>query len=309
MNRRNAEFLLPLNPRRHYPRVDDKLLTKRFCELHGIPAPNSYAVIARQGDVRKFHTFFGERGQFVVKPTRGSEGRGILVIAESHHDGWITANGRHVSTSDMRYHLSAILAGLFSLAGRPDCAVIEERIQPHPAMQHACHGGTPDIRVIVYRGIPAMAMVRLPTAASGGRANLHQGAVAAGIELHTGRTRGGVRGARLLDAHPDTGASLAGWTIPHWESLLAAAIRLAGCLELGYLGIDFVLDEHRGPVVLEANARPGLAIQLANRCGLLHRLQAIDAQLAADEPSASRLPSPERELGLVARIANAPMSV
>ena len=39
MNRRNADFILPGNPRAHYPGVDDKLLTKRICERHGIPIP------------------------------------------------------------------------------------------------------------------------------------------------------------------------------------------------------------------------------------------------------------------------------
>jgi D-alanine-D-alanine ligase-like ATP-grasp enzyme len=42
---------------------------------------------------------------------------------------------------------------------------------------------------------------------------------------------------------------------------------------LGYIGADIVLDRLRGPVLLELNARPGLAIQVANQCGLLHRLE------------------------------------
>ena len=32
----------------------------------------------------------------------------------------------------------------------------------------------------------------------------------------------------------------------------------------------------RGPVILELNARPGLAIQIANRAGLMPRLDAIE---------------------------------
>ncbi len=39
-----------------------------------------------------------------------------------------------------------------------------------------------------------------------------------------------------------------------------------------------MLDAALGPVVLEANARPGLTIQVANRRGLLPRLEWIDAQ-------------------------------
>jgi glutathione synthase/RimK-type ligase-like ATP-grasp enzyme len=44
---------------------------------------------------------------------------------------------------------------------------------------------------------------------------------------------------------------------------------------LGYLGVDLMIDEDKGPLMLEVNARPGLAIQLANGIGLLHRLEPI----------------------------------
>ena len=45
---------------------------------------------------------------------------------------------------------------------------------------------------------------------------------------------------------------------------------------LGYLGADIVLDKERGPMMLELNARPGLAIQIANLVGLSRRLKEID---------------------------------
>ena len=46
--------------------------------------------------------------------------------------------------------------------------------------------------------------------------------------------------------------------------------------ELGYVGADIVVDARRGPVILELNARPGLAVQLANRAGLIPRLEAVE---------------------------------
>jgi alpha-L-glutamate ligase-like protein len=302
MNRRNASYILPHNARKHFARVDDKLLTKQICERHGIPVPRTYAVIERQGDVRRVAEIVGEREEFVVKPTQGSGGRGILVIARRTADGWITSGDQQIPTADMHYHLSAILAGLYSLGGRPDRAVIEERIRRHEALAEVAVGGTPDIRVVLYRNVPAMAMVRLPTEASRGRANLHQGAAAAGIDLRSGRTTGGVCNSRAIDVHPDTHAPITGLAIPYWRELLTAAVRLSKQLELGYVGIDFVLDESRGPIVLEANARPGLAIQIANRQGLLHRLHAIDAHLAAFDPAVVHEETPAHELGLVARI-------
>jgi glutathione synthase/RimK-type ligase-like ATP-grasp enzyme len=45
---------------------------------------------------------------------------------------------------------------------------------------------------------------------------------------------------------------------------------------LGYLGVDMVIDQERGPLLLELNARPGLQIQVANQKGLLKHLEFID---------------------------------
>jgi alpha-L-glutamate ligase-like protein len=149
----------------------------------------------------------------------------------------------------------------------------------HPTMQGVAVGGTPDVRVILYRHVPVMAMVRLPTVASEGRANLHQGAAAAAVDLVTGRTFGGVCSGRTITRHPDTGHEIADLQIPGWHNLLAAAMKLADALEMGYIGVDFVIDAKIGAVVLEANARPGLAIQVAHRIGLLPRLELIDSLL------------------------------
>jgi hypothetical protein len=96
--------------------------------------------------------------------------------------------------------------------------------------------------------------------------------------------------------HPDTAASIEGLQVPMWDELLVAAMKLADGLELGYLGVDFVLDVRLGPIVLEANARPGLAIQVANRRGLCPRLEFIDEQ----PPEMLR---PERRLELIETLA------
>jgi alpha-L-glutamate ligase-like protein len=278
MNARNSQFVLPGNPRCNYPRVDNKLLTKQICETHGIPVPQTYAVIERHGDIRRFPDLVGDRQQFVIKPAAGSEGRGITVVARRDAEACYSPSGARTTYVDIRYHLSTLLSGLYSLGGQPDRAIIEQRIIKHPAFEQVAVDGTPDVRIILYRCVPVMAMVRLPTKLSRGRANLHQGAVAAGIHLATGCTMGGVCRDHTITHHPDTGAPIAGLGIPCWDRLLTASMRLADALELSYLGVDFVLDMDHGPVVLEANARPGLAIQIANRCGLRPRLEWLDRQ-------------------------------
>jgi alpha-L-glutamate ligase-like protein len=228
--------------------------------------------------VKRFLELIGDLSEFVIKPACGAGGRGIMVIAERDGASFITPGGRVVSWSDVHYHLSTILSGLYSLGAQMDNAIVEQRIIIHPALVRIAVGGTPDVRVILYKHVPVMAMVRLPTTQSGGRANLHQGAVAAAVHLLTGRTFGGVCKNRTITRHPDTNELIAGFEIPQWKDLLAASMRLSEALGLGYLGVDFVVDVESGPVVLEANARPGLAIQVAHGRGLLPRLYLVDAQ-------------------------------
>lgn len=289
INRRNLELVLPQNPRALFPRVDDKLQTKRLCEQHGIPVPRTLAVIEHQGDIHHFVELVATHDEFVIKPASGCEGRGIIVIAGRRDAHWLTSSEEELTLDDFRYHLSAILSGLYSLGGQDDHAIIEQRIVRHPIFADLAVGGTPDIRVILYRGVPTMAMVRLPTKQSRGRANLHQGAIASAINLATGETFGGVHLGRTITTHPDTGAQLAGRKIPAWGLILTSATKLAGCLGLGYVGVDFVLDASGLPVVLEANARPGLAIQVAHNSGLVPRVKLIENESVATPDLIARL--------------------
>jgi len=140
--------------------------------------------------------------------------------------------------------------------------------------------------VIVYRGDPVMAMLRLPTKASGGRANLHQGAIGAGIDITTGITCHAVLRNRAAERHPDTGESVIGFRVPHWPQILEMSRRVSEAVDMGYIGVDIVLDRARGPLLLEANARPGLAIQISNAQGLLKRFAEVDRRLDTNSPEA-----------------------
>jgi len=275
VNERNLNYLFELNPRCLYRLADDKVVTKSICKRQGIPVPQTYAVIERFGELQRLSEIVGDREEFVVKPARGAGGRGILVIVGQQNALFRTAKGQTVSVDDLRYHISTILSGLYSLGGQPDRVIVEQRIVPHPLFDRLAVGGTPDMRIIVFRGSPMIAMLRLPTRASKGRANLHQGAAASGIELDTGRTFGGVCRDRAITVHPDTGAPIGGHTIPHWGKMLDAAKNLSESIGMGYIGVDIVLDAHQGPAVLEANTRPGLSVQIANRAGLLPKLSIV----------------------------------
>jgi alpha-L-glutamate ligase-like protein len=279
MNRRNAACILDHNPRSKYPIVDDKLRMHALCGQIGVPTPAVHAEIASYAQLRRLPELLGGRGDFVVKPNRGSAGRGVLVVLERRGEHYLRHNGEPLSLEALKQHLSDILSGMYSLGGQTDRAIVQQRIRLHPAFAAISYKGIPDVRVILYRNEPAMAMLRLPTRESNGRANLHQGGLGAGVDLESGLTHHAVQRNRFIEKHPDTGLPVVGMRVPFWSQVLQMSRRVAEAVGLGYIGVDIVVDEAQGPMLLEANARPGLAIQIANGRGLLPRLQEIDELL------------------------------
>ena len=279
LNERNTDFIMRLNPRRFYPRVDDKVITKNLALKAGMAVPELYGVISNQGETNEFSDIVAERESFVVKPAQGSGGDGILVVtgrSQRKRDSFRLASGMRISRGEIAHHISNIVGGQYSLSGNRDKALIEYCVNFDPVFAELSYQGVPDIRVIVYRGYPTMAMVRLPTRASDGKANLHQGAVGAGVDMSLGETLTGVLDNEIVDEHPDTGALVAGLQIPQWDFILETAARGFEVTELGYLGVDMVIDRDLGPMILEMNARPGLNIQIANCTGLASRIARIE---------------------------------
>ena len=298
LNERNADFITRLNPRRFYPRVDDKALTKELALEAGMAVPDLYGIIEHQGQVRQFAEMVRDLDSFVIKPAQGSGGDGILVVtgrSERKRDSFRLSSGVLISEDELQYHISNIVGGQYSLSGNRDKALIEYCVHFDPVFSELSYQGVPDIRVIVYRGYPAMAMVRLPTRASDGKANLHQGAVGAGVDMSSGVTLNGVLNDEIVEDHPDTGALVAGLQIPEWEFILETSAKGLEVTGLGYLGVDMVIDRDQGPLILEMNARPGLNIQIANGAGLASRIKIIDNCFDADASPAQRAAAARRE--------------
>ena len=276
LNARNGAYVLPNNPRRLYPLVDDKITTKKLTQSAGLNVPELYGVFQAQHELKKLPALLQKHDSFVVKPARGAGGNGILVITGKLGPRFRKPDDSLVAEDAISFHISNILSGMYSLGGMPDKAMVEYCVQFAPVFKDIAYQGVPDIRIIVYKGIPVMAMLRLPTRESDGKANLHQGAMGCGIDMRSGTTTSAVWKNGNCTHHPDTLHPVSGVAIPDWPELLKQAALGYSVTGLGYLGVDIVLDKNLGPLILELNARPGLAIQVANKCGLKHRLDKID---------------------------------
>jgi len=277
INSRNGNYIMRYNPRRLFPLVDDKLISKDLAVQNGLPVPELYGVIRMLHDIRKFDQIVESKEDFVLKPVHGSGGNGIMVIGGRSRDRYRTTTGKIVTRDEIAHHMENTLGGQFSLGGQPDQVLVEYRVKFDPVFDHVSYLGVPDIRIIVFKGVPVMAMIRLPTRSSDGKANLHMGGVGAGIDIRTGITTNAVVGTSPMHEHPDTGSPVVGLKIPHWDDMLEIASRCYEITGLGYLGVDLVLDATLGPLILEMNARPGLNIQIANAAGLLPRLHFLEA--------------------------------
>lgn len=284
----NAKDILGLNARnRLYLRfnskkgrrvADSKLLTKKVLGKAGLPVPALLTVFSRPQEVYSFD-WLSLPENFVLKPASGYGGEGILIIRKKakYAGEWYLMDNSLVTVSDLRWRALDILAGQFSLHNFPDLVMIEERIRIAGIFQKYAYQGTPDIRVIVFNKVPVMAMLRLPTPESHGRANLHQGAIGVGIDLATGITTRGVWHGRGLKYIPGTKRKINGLKLPYWNTILTLAVKAQEAIpSLGFMGVDIVYDKDRGPMILELNARPGLEIQNANLAPLKRRLERVE---------------------------------
>ena len=290
MNARNLDYIRPYNRKKAKKLADDKILSKRMLKKGCIPVPKLLAKIRTVEELENFD-WFSLPSTFALKPNRGYGGGGILVVYGKKKvfkcvssDGtetipdpvWIKADGSKVTVEDLKGHILNILDGAFSLANMPDIAFFEERLTLLKLFKPYAYKGIPDIRVIVFNHIPVMAMLRLPTKESGGKANLQQGGIGVGIDLATGVTTTAVLGkGKIIDYVPGTRMLLSGIRIPYWKDILLLAVKAQEVSGMGFLGADVAIDRERGPVFLEINARPGLAIQVANLSGLKERLERI----------------------------------
>jgi alpha-L-glutamate ligase-like protein len=276
MNTRNVKYLRA-NGYWGKHSADSKLATKKVLKRAMVPHPKLIKLIRRQRDLQEFDWLSLKTG-FVIKPSEGLGGEGIWIIRrQSEYAGeWLTMGGRKVNIEDLKLHASDILDGQYSRNRTPDQAFIEERITIHPKFKKYAFKGTPDLRVIVYSGIPVMAMLRLPSRESDGKANLHQGAIGVGIDLSTGITTNAVHYDSIITKIPGSSRKVNGIVIPFWEKCLKIAVDAQSASRLSYTGVDIVIDEENGPLVIELNAQPGLQIQIANMDGLYGRLKRVE---------------------------------
>ncbi|KXK08800.1 MAG: Ribosomal protein S6--L-glutamate ligase [Microgenomates bacterium OLB22] len=280
LNERNLLYIRQYNSRSAKQIADNKIITKKVLAKAGIPCTKIIHIISSKAQLRIFELNELPKS-FVLKPANGVAGRGILVITKKNSDGdFVKADGGVLTHQRLFLHIQTILEGKFSLKNKPDIAIFEDRVKLYKGFKDYTYMGAPDIRILLFKRVPVMAMIRWPTIDSLGKANLSEGAAASGIDIATGITTHSIKeskNGRITNIEYVAGTKIrySGVKIPYWDAILKYAVKSAGASGLGFCAVDFLIDDNKGPLIVELNARPGLRIQLVNEDGLKGRLRQL----------------------------------
>lgn len=279
--------ILGMNSRYYYTKLNSpesrqygfsKLKTKELLLSQNIPTAQIYLVINQLNELEQID-WQSLPTPFVIKPASGSAGKGIILIKRrlKKQPAWQDFQGNKISDEELQLHLTNILTGEYNTWGSNYQAIVEEFVPAHHTLARLAYGGAPDVRVIVFNSVPVMAMARIPTKESGGKANLELGAIGLGIDMATGITTHATFGKKKVITHLPQykNRKVSGIRIPFWRKILLTAVKAADVAGYTFMGADLFIHPEKGPMVVELNGFPGLSIQIVNRAGLKRRLERI----------------------------------
>ncbi len=245
--------------------VGDKIIFYALYDGLGFPVPQTKAVlhprrsmknVTHVQDTAALEYYLRDPGHypFFGKPVGGIFSLGV-VSAESYDpqtDQIALSDGRTVAVDEF---VSAT-AGYFKIG-----YLLQEPLLPHPALAPLSDNRVSTIRLMVMHGADGpeifRALWKIP-----GKGNIadnfwRSGNMLASLDFETGTVRRLVRGTgpmqESLTEHPDTGASIDGFTLPDWDDTLDLCLRAAAAvpgLPLQAWDIAICPD---GPLLVEAN--------------------------------------------------------
>lgn len=246
----------------------EKMLLRQFLFDRGFAQPETIALITRHGIiadplVHPMHLtgrqleerLVTDGGRYIVKPQDGLFGRNIFLVDSEGGRGLVTRRGR--------------AARPFVLArDAQPVAMVERSVEQHPFWNTLAPYSVNTIRVLTMwtpgDGEPFVgrAVQRIGTAETLPTDNWAGGSICAPVDLATG-TLGvgrmspddaGRRRNVPYERHPDTGAQIAGVTLPGWESIKAVVLAAARSVPYArYVGWDVAIDPAGVPVFIEGN--------------------------------------------------------
>ncbi|MPY75501.1 MAG: hypothetical protein GEU87_14710 [Alphaproteobacteria bacterium] len=261
--------------------VNDKFLFSCLFEKLGFSVPKNVAVyhptrefgslktLRNRVALRKFLQDC-KRYPLFSKPVDGIWSTGIARLSgfDAASDELELADGRRISADSYMAQLEGFKNGY----------LFQEILHPHDAIRNLCGDRVASVRLIVI-GEPAgyrivRALWKIPAGKNMADNYWRDGNMLAALDIDSGRVTRVVRGVgefhEKVEAHPNTGKSLVGFEIPHWNA--SKALCLAAAAVLPHIKIQAwdIAVCPEGPVLQEINAGGDYNLpQLAHRSGLL----------------------------------------
>lgn len=274
-NARNLDYIREYNTKFAKRLADSKLKTKDFLKAKWVSIPETLFVFKKHEEL-SLEIFDNLEAPFVVKPNGGFWGKWILIFNKKDASwNYITNTNKVYNKKELLDHFSDILDWFYSLSWNRDKVVVEKKIELWEEIELLWKYWLPDIRVITFNMVPIMAMLRVPTAESHGKANLHAWACWVWIDIWTWKLTYITKHSKIVKSVPGIW-DVRGIEIPDWDKILTLAVKVQQITNIWYLGCDIVLDKKDGPLLLEMNIRPWLEVQVANMSPLKDRLERVE---------------------------------
>jgi glutathione synthase/RimK-type ligase-like ATP-grasp enzyme len=247
----DAAFNKLINPAgwsRRCTLVDKRKFYAR-CAAHGIPHPAVIALL----EGRALRAFDPPHGRpLIAKPSHGEGGRGVVRLPSSMS----ACVNPDAFTSALRPHLAPGWSAW----------IVQVALENHPALAEYTLDALTTARLTTMldeTGRPELvnAVLRLASRRGPVIDNMKAGGLILPLDLQSGRAGMGCQGYGGGDHthYPPTGAPLAALTLPDWSAAVALTIDAHARAFRDYVLIGWdVAFSPPGPVIIEANAKPGV---------------------------------------------------
>ncbi len=228
--------------------------TKRTC---CVPGEDSFET---------FQAFLRENPVFMSKPYDGLGGQDVQKV-------------RAEEISDVKAYYE-------------ECAqnrvFVEQLVFQHPKMNELCPTSVNTIRIMTFNDNGKSEILWMGLRVGNGVNavdNFHAQGMGVAIDMETGKLRGLAldKDGNRFAAHPTTGVTFDGFQLPDFQE--ACQLVLKGALEsdkIRMIGWDVALSD-KGPVVLEANRRPGFdLVQMLDERGRMDMVRSVLSRAGGD---------------------------
>lgn len=250
--------------------TNDKLAFAAHCMAHDLPTiPVICAIDRKPGRDRgeipnglELHDWLeimkAAPAHIFLKPINGAHGTGAFSASRAG-DGW-TYLDRAGSDRDLHAYCISNLQGMRGW-------IVQPEVRPHADVaRQLSPAALCTVRMVTYmdKETPRLlfSVLRIPAGKSStdNWSLGYTGNFVAPVDLEDG-TVGPARTSRsttwpaiyATDTHPDTGAKINGYRLPHWQEARALAIRAQGVFcQVPTLGWDIAITD-TGPIVVETN--------------------------------------------------------